>query len=91
MVDDQPWMIVQEKVDVYDKSSGFVCCDRRLHLLIFNYEANKTASISSTNSTINISDHSSINNARSTRIVYAQTVSKSDLPFLFFFLEKIIC
>ncbi len=81
--DDQPWMIVQEKVNIYDKFPAFICCDRRQHLLILNYQANKNATTSSTSSTINLSDQSSINNGRSTHTIEVQTVSKS-----VFFLRK---
>ena len=77
MVDDQPWMIVQEKVGVFDKSSAFVCCDRRQHLLILNYTARKTASTLSASSTINIPDHPNLNKGCSTRTIDVQTVSKS--------------
>ncbi len=77
MVDNQPWMIVQEKINIYDKPSGFVCCDRRQHLFILNYAANKSASIS----TISIPDHSGVNTVRSTRTVDGHTVSKSEFGF----------
>jgi hypothetical protein len=82
MVDDQPWMIVQEKVNINDKSSAFVFCDRRQHLLILHYEANKSASMSSASSAVSIPDLSGANSTRSTRTVDVRTVSKSDFVFV---------
>ena len=73
-VDDQPWMIVQNKVTINDKTSSFVFCDRRLHLLIIQQEANKNAP--SANSTVNIPDPSGVPHTRS---VAVQTVSKLNL------------
>ena len=70
---DQPWMIVQDKVQILHKSPASIWCDRRQHLLILYYEANKYASLSSINSTINMSDHSNIPNGRTSDL---QTVSK---------------
>lgn len=82
MIEDyQPWMILQEKVDVFDKLPAFVYCDRRQHLLILTYQANKHAPV---NSTITVSDYPSINNGRSTHTVEVETVSK----FLFSFFIK---
>jgi len=80
--DDQPWMIVQEKIDIYDTLPAFVCCDRRLHLLILHYQANKNAPISSASSTISVSDSSNTNTGRSTHTVDVITVSKFDLVFI---------
>ncbi|CAF0880334.1 unnamed protein product [Rotaria sp. Silwood1] len=74
MADDQPWMIVQNKVDVFDKLSAFIYCDRRQHLLIFNHAANRNASISSSSSTLSIPDTLSTANIRSTHSVDVQTV-----------------
>ncbi len=77
--DYQSWMIVQEKIEVYDKLPAFVCCDRRQHLLKFNYQANKNASSSSTASTISVSDFPNTNPSRSTQTVDVEIASKSDL------------
>lgn len=70
---DQPWMIVQDKVQILHKFPASIWCDRRQHLLILYYEANKYASLSSINSTMSISDHSNISNGRMSDV---QTVSK---------------
>ncbi|CAF4047827.1 unnamed protein product [Rotaria sp. Silwood2] len=74
MTDDQPWMIVQKQVDVFDKLSAFIYCDRRQHLLVFNHSANRNISISSSSSTISIPDALNISHIRSTHAVDLQTV-----------------
>jgi hypothetical protein len=80
-IEDQPWMIVQEKVDVYDKLPASACCDRRQHLFILNYKANKNAPSSSTSSTISVSDSQNTNNGRSTHTIDVAIVSKSNFSF----------
>lgn len=72
-IDGYPWMILQDKVNVYDKLPAFVYCDRRQHLLILNFQANKHTQ---TYSTISVPDYPNLNNGRSTRTVEIQTVSE---------------
>lgn len=74
--DDQPWMIVQEKVQILDRSVASIWCDRRQHLLILYYEASKNTSLCSSNSTISTYDQSDIHNGRSARMSDIQIVSK---------------
>jgi hypothetical protein len=81
IIDEQPWMIVQEKADVYDKLPAFAFCDRRQHLFILNYKANKNAPASSTSSTISVSDSPSTNKGGSTHTIDVETVSKFNFSF----------
>lgn len=76
MDDNLPWMLIQEKAQLYGKTSAFVWTDRRQHLLIFEYQTNKSATLSSTSSTLSVSDISSISSTRSTQIVDMLTISK---------------
>ncbi|CAF0755909.1 unnamed protein product [Rotaria sordida] len=74
MADDQPWMILQDKVDVFDKLSAFIYCDRRQHLFVYNYPANRNISISSSSSTTSVPDSLNTCNVRSTYAADAQIV-----------------
>ena len=87
--DDQPWMIVQKEIPVFDKPSSFVYCDRRQHLLVFHYPANKNAStgiVPSTTSTISVFDGLNNPNGRSIHSPGVQTVSMYYLPLVFSFI-----
>jgi hypothetical protein len=89
MEDDQPWMIVQKEIPVFDKPSAFVYCDRRQHLLVFHYPANKnapTGTVSSASSTISSLDGSSTLNGRSAHYVGIQTVSMYYLTLVLSFI-----
>jgi hypothetical protein len=72
----QQWMLLQEKSDLFLARSASVWCDRRQHLLILNYPADKNASVSSAGSTLSLTDHSSVISGNSTKTVDAQIVSK---------------
>jgi hypothetical protein len=72
----QQWMLLQEKSDLFLARSASVWCDRRQHLLILNYPADKNASVSSAGSTLSLTDHSSVISGYSTKTVDAQIVSK---------------
>ncbi|CAF1065887.1 unnamed protein product [Adineta steineri] len=69
----QYWMILQEKSDLFHTRSASVRCDRRQHLLIFDYLVDKNTSTSSAASTLSLTDNSSVISGQSSKTVDRNT------------------
>jgi hypothetical protein len=82
---DQPWLIVQEKIDFFHKPYGSIYCDRQQHLFVVNYPANRYGTPSSAGSTSSAADGSITSNGRSTRTNEISTISKCRFRLSFIF------
>jgi len=80
MDDQSPWMIMQERASVYGRFPASVWTDRRQHLLVFEYQATKNGTLSSSSTlTLNISDISSISSKCSGPTVDTFNISKCNV------------